>query len=429
MKEKTFTLNRKLLLLGATLLLGSTTFAQFPLADAWMLNTDGTLAEYDFYPGAPPTTNNVQMTDSADVLQVCYDNDYVYIRTNGLPSYLMGPWEMNPNVPAAIEATYRIPRNPVEETGTKELQPAVGSLGVSINGVKIYGAGDARSYNTTDNENNSMGDGLWNGDAWASEGETMDPNGAGHADGGGNYHYHATPIDLYSGTGHSPIIGYAFDGFPIYGPYGYIDPMDSGSGTERMETGYALRSITDRTTLPGGATSTPPGPAINATFPLGTYWEDYEFTGAGTLDEYNGRTCVTPEYPGGTYAYFITQDAAGEPEYPYITGPEYYGEVNSADIGGGAGNITIPSGVTCVNGTQSIDENEFEFNIYPNPSNSILNISGVQGGVYTIVDQLGRQVQSGINAGQINIESLENGTYFIQLNLNDKTSINRFVKN
>jgi len=187
MKEKTFTLNRKQLLMGASMLLASSSFAQFPLADAWMLNTDGTLAEYDYYPAAPPTTNNVQMTDSADVLQVCYDNDYVYIRANGLARYVMGPWEMNPNVPAAIEKTYRFTRNPAEEMGTKEAQPWAGALGVAINGLSLYGAGDARSYNSTDNENNAKGDGLWNSDAWVSEGANMDATGAGQASGGGPY--------------------------------------------------------------------------------------------------------------------------------------------------------------------------------------------------------------------------------------------------
>ena len=93
MKNKTFTLSNKHLILGASVLFGSMSFAQFPLADAWMLNTDGTLAQYDYYPGMPPTTQHVDMADSADVLQVCYNNDYVYVRANGLASLYYGePW-------------------------------------------------------------------------------------------------------------------------------------------------------------------------------------------------------------------------------------------------------------------------------------------------------------------------------------------------
>jgi len=45
----------------------------------------------------------------------------------------------------------------------------------------------------------------------------------------------------------------------------------------------------------------------------------------GTLDYYNGRFSTTPEYPNGTYAYYMTEDAAGNPSYPYAIGPKYYG--------------------------------------------------------------------------------------------------------
>lgn len=412
-------------------LVAGATFAQDPQMDSWMLNTTGTLATYEYYPGMPPNTSTVNMTDSADVLQICYDNDYVYIRTNGLASYTMGPWEMNPNQPSAISSTYRFPRNPAEETGTKEAQPAVGALGVSVNGIKMYGVGDARSYNSVSGQNEFNGDGLWNSDAWVSEGATMDASGGGHPDQMGNYHYHATPLQLYTdpSTSHSPIVGWSFDGFPIYGPFGFIDSLDSGSGVERMRSSWDLRAITDRTILPGGATSTPAGPAINATFPLGTYWEDYEYVaGHGTLDAYNGRWCVTPEYPSGTYAYFITTDNAGDPEFPYLIGLEYYGQVNTSDIGGPAGNINIPStGVICM-GTVSIEENDLDISVYPNPANSMITIDGVSGASYVIVDQIGRTVDNGFVNGPINVEDLETGTYIIHVELNEKSSFVRFIK-
>lgn len=405
--------------------------SQAPNIDSWMLNTTGTLASYEYYPAAPPTTSTVNMTDSADILRVCYDNNYVYIRTNGLASYTMGPWEMNPNVPSAIDSRYRFPRYPQEETGTRVAQPSVGSLGVAVNGVKLYGCGDARSYNSSTGQNDGNGDGLWNGDAWASEGETMDPTGAGHPDQGGNYHYHATPIWLYQGPTnvHSPIVGWAFDGFPIYGPYGYSDSLDDGSPVVRMESSYHLRTMSDRTVLPDGTTSSPPGPAINATFPLGTYWEDYEYeTGYGHLDTFNGRWCVTPEFPSGTYAYFVTMDGSGEPAFPYLMGLEYYGEVNAADIGGPAGNITIPGGVTCL-GTNSIEEKEeVKFTVYPNPAKAFVSINGItiNGQQYAILDQLGRTVQTGILDQQISVETLNPGTYFMKIQ--ESNQVIRFIK-
>jgi hypothetical protein len=75
------------------------------------------------------------------------------------------------------------------------------------------------------------------------------------------------------------------------------------------------------------------GPNINPVYPLGHYIEDYTYLGdCGKtlgkdfdLDELNGRWCVTPEFPNGTYAYFTTIDARGQPVYPYNMGRRYHG--------------------------------------------------------------------------------------------------------
>ncbi len=276
-----------------------------PLLSAWKLSS-GT-ASYEFYPRPPTSTTTVTMTDSADVLQVCSTATNVYVRANGLGSYLMGPWLMNPNVPSAQDNTYLFPISPQEETGTKTSTPAAGPAALGVDGINIYGYGDTRSYSSTQGNNSSNGDGNWIADAWISEESTMDANGNGHADGQGNYHYHANPITLYSNiaTAHAPIIGFAFDGFPIYGPFGYSSAMDITSGISRIISSYELRNISVRIVLPDGQTSSPAGPPVDTSFPLGTYIEDYEYdANNGDLDQYNGRMCVTPEYPNGTYAYF-----------------------------------------------------------------------------------------------------------------------------
>ena len=116
------------------------------------------------------------------------------------------------------------------------------------------------------------------------------------------------------GLDHSPIIGWAYDGNPIYGPYGYSDPSDENSGIRLLQTGYSSSSsnIEDR---PSG-------------FGVGFFVDDYKFTGSGDLDENNGRFCRTPEYPEGTYAYFVgisTNTSTGklEPKYPYFIGNTY----------------------------------------------------------------------------------------------------------
>ena len=115
--------------------------------------------------------------------------------------------------------------------------------------------------------------------------------------------------DSFGDTGaqHSPIIGWAYDGNPIYGPYGYGDPTDQNSPVRILNTGYVLdpSTIIDR---PSG-------------FSNGFFVEDFKFNNSGDLDVHNGRYCRTPEYPNGTYAYFvgITTNSL-LPSFPYFIG-------------------------------------------------------------------------------------------------------------
>jgi hypothetical protein len=386
-----------------------------------MVNTTGATASYNNGMGT------VTLTDSVNVLQVCYNTTYVYVRSEGLADYEMGPFNGNPNAPSAQGYTFKIPRNPVEETGTNEDNPWGGPLGVAVNGVPLYGFGDARSYNPSLNANVGGGLGVWNSDAWMSEGSTMDATGAGHPDPNGNYHHHATPIALYSdpSTSHSPIVGFAADGFPIYGPWGYSSPMDNTSSIQRITSGYTLRSITTRTILPDGSTASTPGPNVDGTFPLGTYAEDYEYTGTvGDLDEYNGRLCVTPDYPNGTYAYFVTTDSNGDPAFPYIMGPTYYGVVSNADIGPNAGNASIPAGVSCgtISEIQNMDIST-DPGLYPNPFIDQFtitiadNLSDYTLDLYNLQGQLVKEIGWGSDQSRIQIDArdLKGGTYYLQI--------------
>ena len=59
---------------------------------------------------------------------------------------------------------------------------------------------------------------------------------------------------------------------------------------------------------------------------IGDLVQDYIWDATvGTLDEHNGKFAVTPEYPNGTYAYFLTEDSNSVPKYPYAIGPKFYG--------------------------------------------------------------------------------------------------------
>ncbi len=217
------------------------------------------------------------------------------------------------------------------------------------------------------------GDGIWVRNAYYGERQTFDAC-VGHQPQNGAYHHHASPTCLRAQLGdnvelvtsrrtgnvyrevaapkHSPILGWAFDGYPIYGPYGYSEARNAASAVRRMRSGYKLRSITLRGTLPDWALAVHPGvsqvltaaqqgPPINAEFPLGRYVEDFEWAASnGDLDVHNGRFSVTPEYPNGTYAYFVTLEADGTPAFPYILGGTYYGVVTNGRA------TTIPAGAT-----------------------------------------------------------------------------------
>jgi len=126
-------------------------------------------------------------------------------------------------------------------------------------------------------------------------------------------------------TKHSPIIGWAYDGHPIYGPYGFADPENTSpyNSYKLMISSYRVK--TTRDALLSGLSD-----------PMGTYIEDYEYLeGLGDLDQYNGRFCVTPEYPNGVYAYFSTiKGSAGEPAFPYFVGPNFYSEAEKVNWDG-----------------------------------------------------------------------------------------------
>ena len=108
----------------------------------------------------------------------------------------------------------------------------------------------------------------------------------------------------------SGIIGWAYDGNPIYGPFGYADQENTESIT-RISSSYILdTSYVDR---PSG-------------FASGFFVEDYKFNNSGDLDEYNGRFGKTPEFPNGVYAYFATINASGVPTFPYFIGNKYKSE-------------------------------------------------------------------------------------------------------
>ena len=144
---------------------------------------------------------------------------------------------------------------------------------------------------------------------------------------------------------HSPIIGYAYDGNPIYGPLGYTDPYNAGSVITKLVSGYGLNG------------SRPNGPDTGK-YPLGSFIDDYRWipsveSGKTELDQNNGRFCVTPEYPDGTYAYFITVDAVEVPQFPYILGTNFYSLPVDSNYNSNISQDDIPVGLRAYRTTLS----------------------------------------------------------------------------
>jgi hypothetical protein len=165
----------------------------------------------------------------------------------------------------------------------------------------------------------------------------VDSNNA-HVQPSGQYHYHGMPeavLTKQSGGAMKPtLVGFAFDGFPVYARYGYTTAMDSTSAVKVMKGSYQLKSTPD-----AGRPST-------STYPMGAFTQDYEYVaGSGDLDECNGRTDVTPEFPCGIYHYYITDT------YPFIqrcvkgtpTGGSEGGGMGGPDGGMGGGSCTASS--------------------------------------------------------------------------------------
>ncbi len=366
------------------------------------------------------------------VHQIDYSASCVYIRTTGLGSHIMGPWYLNaartpaslfPNYPSNTAATFRFPRVPAAIPATKTLF-GLGTVGYFVDGVSMFDIRDGNYWNGTAEAN---GSGYWNREAYVNEGITFDNAGAHQA--GNNHHYHASPralrhllgdhVDYNAATNvytenpaslhHSPILAWVRDGLPIYGPYGYSDPTNAGSGVRRMISGYVLRNgqngaddITGgRATIPAWAQraygNVAPnilaGPPVNGTYPLGRYMEDNAYRGdlgqtqtTGAiirdfdLNEYNVRYCVTPEFPSGTWAYFLCIASNGTPVFPYQCGRSYFGDPTGGTVSSTTG-ITEPVTTAFIGGPfRSNDAGPVSLNAFS--GNVTLSWSGAEGGVY-----------------------------------------------
>jgi hypothetical protein len=445
----------KKLSLGIALGISAMSFAQTnPAITAWLQNTTGIMGSH-YISGNPTVINDAV---EANVQTVQYSANWVYVTTNGIPAYPTGPFlDGNPTVATDQNAIFKFPLNPTQNTGTLTATNG-GNIGVFINGVALFDYRDGVAWNTG---TNSLCGGLpgmspcpggpmtsqsWNRDAVPAEKLGFDCS-KGHP-ANGNYHHHQNPsafnldltvistvCDIYAADGlyainpaeHSPLIGFAYDGFPIYGAYGYANTNGTG-GIVRIKSGYQFRNITNRTVWAEG-TDVADGPVVSTTYPLGYFREDYEFiahpSDPSYLDTHNGRICNTPEYPislypNGIYCYFATVDVNHNSAYPYAVGPTFYGSKTAAKV------TTISEAVTTYTSVSNVNEiTTTTFNIFPNPTADVLIVqsSGLQEQniVAELVDATGKSIQTqtiyqGSTICYFNVSTLYSGTYFIKIN-------------
>lgn len=227
-------------------------------------------------------------------VEISISGDKRIIRANGIPDHETGrfPNRNNPNTIREQNYVFRVDVEPKLRDRIEILE--LGKFGIAVNGVP-FDPGAAEFWNRDRRSGwryEAIGGGINLG---------LDINNA-HVQPNGAYHYHGLPVGLiesWSRNIHSAIVGYAADGFPIYAVYGLSDPAKAASPVSAMRASYAIR----KGTRPGG----PRGDYD------GTFVEDYEYvTGSGDLDQCNGRNTVTPDFPQGTYAYFLTD------QFPFV---------------------------------------------------------------------------------------------------------------
>lgn len=229
------------------------------------------------------------------------------LSANGLPDHAVGifPNANNPNKITAQRVSASLFMNPTVSSTVTQRGGPLGDTGYILNGVKV----DAATAGSCDNTGANCGL-VNNTGAWSIEalGQTAfnfgtDSNNA-HVQPNGAYHYHGIPVGFVNALGKGiamTLIGWAADGFPIYARYGYNVASNAASPVRVITSSYRLKLA---------PSANRPSTLVYA---LGTFSQDYEYVaGSGDLDECNGRTGVTPEFPSGIYHYYATDS------YPYL---------------------------------------------------------------------------------------------------------------
>ncbi len=236
---------------------------------------------------------NLLFPEAEASADITVEGNSLRIHGDGYPIKPPGrfPNRDNPNSISRKNYNLSVPLVPHKNGRATNAQGAV--FGIAVNGV-VMDPGTAEFWR---NDRRSG----WNYEALGGACKLGLDKYNAHVQPDGTYHYHGIPTGVLASNGGQSapaMIGYAADGFPVYGPYGYADPAKP-SPMKELKSSYRIKTGT----RPGG-----PGGKYN-----GKFTQDWAYVaGAGDLDQCNGRFAVTPEFPNGTYHYVLTET------FPYI---------------------------------------------------------------------------------------------------------------
>jgi hypothetical protein len=243
-----------------------------------------------------------QNTTAQTAVHSAVRGEHRIVVANGVPDHEIGrfPNRGNPNVVREQRYTFRIPLDPAPPADpvltAEHVQGDHGYLfGLALNGVPFE---PATGMNWTPEGVRRGGrPGNWVYEAIGGSINFGIDHANAHVQRTGAYHYHGIPTPMISDK-KPTLVGYAADGYPIYGSLGYQDPSDAASPLITLKSSWQLK--TNNRPMP------PHGPGGQ---PDGRFTSDFEFKPAsGDLDRLNGRFGVTPEYPDGVYHYVLTAE-------------------------------------------------------------------------------------------------------------------------
>ena len=228
-------------------------------------------------------------------VKVTFTETNMVVESDGVPTHQTGqfPNRGNPNRISAQRYTFRLPLQP--KAAAQPVPLGMHPFGVAVNGI-VFDPGAAEWW---------RGDRNWQYEPLAGSINLGVDTSNAHVQPNGAYHYHGLPTGLIEQlTGGKAgekmvLVGFAADGFPIYGPWGYNDAKDTNSAIRKLKSSYRVKK---------GARQGGPGGNYD-----GAFVADYEYVpAAGDLDECNGRFGTTQEFPKGTFYYHLTA------EFPFI---------------------------------------------------------------------------------------------------------------